>query len=233
MKKTILIFITIAINSNLLFSQILDVSAEELTRSGNVFIKDLTKSDFKDIDGSPYLNNKFQKGKIIFENNKIYSGYIRLNIGAQKFEIKKNINSKETIIEIDNSVNVLIEENKYNLQSFKIDNKQVIGILEECIVFDNLALYYYPKKNIKMPTGTGTIAPTTGYSKPPQPKWVDASEFLILKEDIWYTIPNSFKKLVSKKIFDSNSLKKYKKSNKLQLRKKESLIDLVSYFNSI
>ena len=34
-------------------------------------------------------------------------------------------------------------------------------------------------------------------------------------------------------IFDSTLLKKYKKSNKLNIKKKESLIKMVTYFNSI
>ena len=70
-------------------------------------------------------------------------------------------------------------------------------------------------------------------TKTPKPKCADANEFLILKNNNWYTVPNSFKKLVEKNIFDKKLLKKYKKSNKLNVKKKESLIKLVSYFNSI
>ena len=44
------------------------------------------------------------------------------------------------------------------------------------------------------------------------------------------SIPRSFKKLLAKNIFDQKLLKKYKKANKLNLKKKESLIALVSYF---
>ena len=62
---------------------------------------------------------------------------------------------------------------------------------------------------------------------------METVEFLILKNNNWYTVPNSFKKLVEKNIFDKKLLKKYKKSNKLNVKKKESLIKLVSYFNSI
>ena len=84
-----------------------------------------------------------------------------------------------------------------------------------------------------MPVGTGAAAPTTGFSKTPKPKWAEASEFLILKDNNWYSVPNSFKKLLSKNIFDPKLLKKYKKSNKLNIKKKESLIRMVTYFNSI
>ena len=84
-----------------------------------------------------------------------------------------------------------------------------------------------------MPVETGATAPPTGFTKVPKPKWADASEFLILKNENWYAIPNSFKKLLSKNIFDPKLLKKYKKSNKLNIKKKESLIKMVTYFNSI
>ena len=84
-----------------------------------------------------------------------------------------------------------------------------------------------------MPVETAAAAPTTGFTKIPYPKWSDASEFLILKDNNWYSVPNSFKKLVSMNVFDSKLLKKYKKSNKLNIKKKESLIKMVNYFNSI
>ena len=84
-----------------------------------------------------------------------------------------------------------------------------------------------------MPVETGAVAPTTGFTKTPMPKWTEANEFLILKDNNWYSVPNSFKKLVSMNIFDSKLLKKYKKSNKLNIKKKESLIKMVTYFNSI
>ena len=84
-----------------------------------------------------------------------------------------------------------------------------------------------------MPVETGAVAPSTGFTKVPKPRLVDASEYLIYKNKKWYTVPNSFKKLVEKNIFDSKLLKKYKKSNKLNIKKKESLIKMVTYFNSI
>jgi len=110
---------------------------------------------------------------------------------------------------------------------------QILAILENCVELENISLYYFPKKVIKMPVETGAAAPTTGFTKVPKPKWADASEFLILKDDNWYSVPNSFKKLVSMNIFDSKLLKKYKKFNKLNIKKKESLIKMVTYFNSI
>jgi hypothetical protein len=209
------------------------VSTDELFSGGNVVLRKLMKRDYSKAEGSPYLNDEFTKGKIIFNNGKEYDVFTRLNVGSQKFEIKKNINSPASLIDINESVTVQMNNKSYNLHSINLGNEQILAILEDCVELENISLYYFPRKVIKMPVETGAAAPTTGFTKVPKPKWADASEFLILKDDNWYAIPNSFKKLLSKNIFDPKLLKKYKKSNKLNIKKKESLIKMVTYFNSI
>lgn len=210
-----------------------NVSTDDLFSGGNVVLRKLMKRDYSEAEGSPYLNEEFTNGKIIFNNGKEYDVLTRLNVGTQKFEIKKNINSTASLIDINESVTVQMNNKNYNLHSINLNNEQILAILEDCVELENISLYYFPKKVIKMPVETGAVAPTTGFSKTPKPKWAEASEFLILKDENWYTIPNSFKKLLSKNIFDPKLLKKYKKSNKLNVKKKESLIKMVTYFNSI
>jgi hypothetical protein len=209
------------------------VTPSDLFSGGNVVLRKLMKRDYSEAEGSPYLNEEFTNGKIIFNNGKEYDVLTRLNVGTQKFEIKKNINSPASLIDINESVTVQMNNKNYNLHSINLNNEQILAILEDCVELENISLYYFPKKVIKMPVETGAVAPTTGFSKTPKPKWAEASEFLILKDENWYTIPNSFKKLLSKNIFDPKLLKKYKKSNKLNIKKKESLIKMVTYFNSI
>ena len=209
------------------------VTTGDLFSGGNVMLRKLMKRDYSEADGSPYLNDKFVKGKITFDNGKEYDILTRLNVGSQKFEIRKDLNSEISIIEINESVTIKMENKKYNLHSINLENKQILAVLEKCVENERMSLYYFPRKVIKMPVETGAVAPTTGFTKTPKPKWADANEFLILKNNNWYTVPNSFKKLVEKNIFDQKLLKKYKKSNKLNVKKKESLIKLVSYFNSI
>ena len=209
------------------------VTTGDLFSGGNVMLRKLMKRDYSEADGSPYLNDKFIKGKITFDNGKEYDILTRLNVGSQKFEIRKDLNSEISIIEINESVTIEMENKKYNLHSINLENKQILAVLEKCVENERMSLYYFPRKVIKMPVETGAVAPTTGFTKTPKPKWADANEFLILKNNNWYTVPNSFKKLVEKNIFDKKLLKKYKKSNKLNVKKKESLINLVSYFNSI
>jgi hypothetical protein len=236
MKKfiiTFFVFIILIPYSNAQDYGIGGVTTDDLFSGGNVVLRKLMKRDYSEAVGSPYLNDNFTKGKIVFDNGKEYDVLTRLNVGSQKFEIKKNINSLASLIDINESVTVQMNNKSYNLHSIKLGNEQILAILEDCVELENISLYYFPRKVIKMPVETGAAAPTTGFTKVPKPKWADASEFLILKDDNWYAIPNSFKKLLSKNIFDPKLLKKYKKSNKLNINKKESLIKLVTYFNSI
>ena len=236
MKKIIISIFILTISFTYNYGQdygIGSVSTDDLFSGGNVVLRKLMKRDYSEAEGSPYLNEEFTNGKIIFNNGKEYDVLTRLNVGTQKFEIKKNFNSAASLIDINESVTVQMNNKNYNLHSINLNNEQILAILENCVELENISLYYFPKKVIKMPVETGAAAPTTGFSKTPKPKWAEASEFLILKDDNWYSVPNSFKKLVSMNIFDSKLLKKYKKFNKLNIKKKESLIKMVTYFNSI
>ena len=236
MKKIILTLLISIISIPITYGQdtgITGVSTGDLFSGGNVILRKLMKRDYTEADGSPYLKDKFVKGKITFDNGKEYDILTRLNVGSQKFEIRKDLNSEVSLIEINESVTIEMENKKYNLHSINLENKQILAVLEKCIENEKISLYYFPRKVIKMPVETGASAPTTGFTKTPKPKWADANEFLILNNNNWYTVPNSFKKLLEKNIFDQKLLKKYKKSNKLNVKKKESLIKLVSYFNSI
>jgi len=236
MKKIIISIFILTISFTYNYGQdygIGSVTTDDLFSGGNVVLRKLMKRDYSEAEGSPYLNEEFTKGKIVFNNGKEYDVLTRLNVGTQKFEIKKNFNSPASLIDINKSVTVQMNNKNYNLHSINLNNEQILAILENCVELENISLYYFPKKVIKMPVETGAAAPTTGFSKTPKPKWAEASEFLILKDNNWYSVPNSFKKLVSMNIFDSKLLKKYKKSNKLNIKKKESLIKMVTYFNSI
>ena len=236
MKKIIISIFILTISFTYNYGQdygIGSVTTDDLFSGGNVILRKLMKRDYSEAEGSPYLNEEFTKGKIVFNNGKEYDVLTRLNVGTQKFEIKKNLNSPTSIIYINESISIQMNNNMYDLHSINLENEQILAILENCVELENISLYYFPRKVIKMPVETGAVAPTTGFTKTPMPKWTEANEFLILKDNNWYSVPNSFKKLVSMNIFDSKLLKKYKKSNKLNIKKKESLIKMVTYFNSI
>ena len=231
MKKLFTSLLILMISFQNSFSQSFEIS--EIFNSSSVVTKKVLKKDFTDVAGSPYLDKNFNRGKIIFNNGKTYDVLTRLNVGTQKFEIKKDESSQPSIIELNSSVKIQMNGNTYKSYSINLNKKEIIAVLEDCIELDNISLYYFPRKVIKMPIRTGAVAPSSGSSSNPKPKWADANEFLINKDGKWYSIPRSFKKLIAKNIFDQKLLKKYKKANKLNLKNKKSLIELVSYFNSI
>ena len=202
MKKIILILLILTMSIPNTYGQdtgIGGVTTGDLFSGGNVILRGLMERDYELVllngemihgkaEGSPYLDDEFTKGKIIFDNGKEYDVLARLNVGTQKFEIKKNFNSPASLIDINESVTVQMNNKNYNLHSINLNNEQILAILEDCIELENISLYYFPRKAIKMPVETGATAPSTGFTKVPKPKWADASEFLILKDDNWYSI---------------------------------------------
>lgn len=214
------------------FSQITTLTEDQLLKSSNVFLNKY-KANNSNIKGNPYLEEKFKKGNLLFSNGKTYNAYIRFNVANQKFEIKKDLNSTANIIEIDNSVTVKINNNNFKNYSFNIKNKKIKSILKECLITEKYKLFYYPKKVIELPNKDGIQAPPTGFTKSPQSKWKDSGSYLIFYKGITYQVPTSHKKMIGLKIFNEKLYKKYRKANKLNLKKEGDLIKLVYYFSSI
>ena len=231
MKKIILLLILCI--SNGVFSQNYDISPDQLFNSGNVIIQSLMKYD-GNARGNPYQDKDFFEGKLFFDNGKIYKALIRLNVSEQKFEIKKDINSTPSAIKIDQTVKVNIGKASYKLHSFNLGSStNTIGILEECLILDKYSLFYFPQKKLEMPNKTAIPAPTSGYTKPPRPEWRDNSAYLIFYNNKTYKLPTSHKKMMDLGLFDEKLYKKYRKANKLNLKNKESLKGLITYFNSL
>ena len=104
------------------------VTPGDLFSGGNVILRGLMERDYElvllngemihgNAEGSPFLNDDFTKGKIIFNNGKEYDVLTRLNVGSQKFEIKKNLNSPSSIIYINESISIQMNNNMYDLHS--------------------------------------------------------------------------------------------------------------------
>ena len=210
-----------------------DLTQQKLFSAGNVFIKDKTKKKIpSEIKGHPYLEKEFKKGHLLFENNKKYSALIRFDISEQKFEIKKDLNSPISSIGIDKSVNVKIGEKIFKSHTFTLHNKSqnTIAILEEIKKTGNYSLYMYPNKLIKIPEEKVSTAP--GNVKEKAAQWKDDNKFIIIKNNVGYIIPKSHKKMSDLKLLKSDDYKKFRKKNKLNLKKRESLIKFIDYLNS-
>ena len=72
MKKLVLLFFFFGLFNH---SQITDISDSDWYRSGNFLLKELAKGKNSDVKGSPYLNNEYENGKIIFSNGNTYTAW--------------------------------------------------------------------------------------------------------------------------------------------------------------
>ena len=227
MKKIILLLLF----ANILNSQsFTDLTEQNLYRGGNIFLLDKMKNYDDDIDGTPYLNPDFDKGRIIFENGNSYSGDIRIDLVAQNFQIKGK-NGKITPIEVNNKVKIDIKGDKYKLHNINSVEFGEVGILRECIELENISLYYFPRKKLQKPIEAGISAPSSGYGKTNNPEWKDDGFYFFLINEKYIRLPNKYKKLVELRLFDENKLKTFRKKYKLDLKKESKLIELTKYFN--
>jgi len=227
MKKIILLLLFVNILNSQSFT---DLTEQNLYRGGNVFLLDKMNNYDDDIDGTPYLNPDFDKGRIIFENGNSYSGDIRIDLVAQNFQIKGK-NGKITPIEVNNKVKIDIKGDKYKLHNINSVEFGEVGILRECIELENISLYYFPRKKLQKPIEAGISAPTSGYGKTNNPEWKDDGFYFFLINEKYIRIPNKYKKLVELRLFDENKLKTFRKKYKLDLKKESKLIELTKYFN--
>jgi len=227
MKKIILLLLFVNILNSQSFT---DLTEQNLYRGGNVFLLDKMNNYDDDIDGTPYLNPDFDKGRIIFENGNSYSGDIRIDLVAQNFQIKGK-NGKITPIEVNNKVKIDIKGDKYKLHNINSVEFGEVGILRECIELENISLYYFPRKKLQKPIEAGISAPSSGYGKTNNPEWKDDGFYFFLINEKYIKVPNKYKKLVELRLFDENKLKTFRKKYKLDLKKESKLIELTKYFN--
>ena len=227
MKKIILLLLFVNILNSQSFT---DLTEQNLYRGGNVFLLDKMNNYDDDIDGTPYLNPDFDKGRIIFENGNSYSGDIRIDLVVQNFQIKGK-NGKITPIEVNNKVKIDIKGDKYKLHNINSVEFGEVGILRECIELENISLYYFPRKKLQKPIEAGISAPTSGYGKTNNPEWKDDGFYFFLINEKYIRLPNKYKKLVELRLFDENKLKTFRKKYKLDLKKESKLIELTKYFN--
>ena len=76
MKKLVLLFFFFGLVNH---SQITDISDSDWFRSGNFLLKELAKGKNSDVKGSPYLNNKYENGEIVFSNGNTFTTDITLD----------------------------------------------------------------------------------------------------------------------------------------------------------
>ena len=198
--------------------------------SGNFQL--IQKLSFYDINikGSPFIYEDFVTGKIVFESGKNIVGDFRMDLHAHKIQTKNN-DGKIFEISIDSSFELIISGKKYSFHELDLVKTNSFIILRECLELENISLYEFSNKDLKKPIEVTGSAANSGYGKTADPEWVDQSVYIIYYKNTYYEVPKNHKKMIGLKLFDEKTYTKFRKENKINLKREEDLKQLITFFN--
>lgn len=226
--KTYFFALLINLSFYQVFSQ--DPIMDRFNATNHTWLQKLSLYDIN-IEGSPYLNENFSNGNVVLDSLNSFSGRIRIDAYAQKFQ---TLNKSGQIFEVvvDENDYVEIENKTYRLHKFQNKTFGDYGILRECIILQNISLYFYPRKKLKKPIEAGRTVADSGYGKTARPEWVDDSTYLLLIDNKYIKLPQNHKKIVELEFIKKDAYKAFRKENKINLKKEEDIVKLVRFFNS-
>lgn len=231
MKKRLVLFIILFVNTSLLISQDL----YELRNAIDFYkTQKFFKDDWKDIlsendiKGSPYLNDEFINGSL-FTTSKLHfvDLPLRFNIFNDQMEFKTESNQIQAIANPDIVFQIELDSNKIVYLSFSTEKKIKKGFF---IVLEsgNVSLYAKPEVEFVKPT------------LPVPFKDAEPAKFIRKQDKYFIKIANEHAKLVvkAKDFIDIMPDKKayieeYIKTNKVKINNPEKLNALVKYMNTL
>ena len=198
--------------------------------SGNFQL--IQKLSFYDINikGSPFIYEDFVTGKIVFESGKNIGGDFRMDLHAHKIQTKNN-DGKIFEISIDSTFELIISGKKYSFHELDLVETNNFIILRECLKLENISLYEFFNKGLKKPIEVTGSAANSGYGKTADPEWVDQSVYIIYYKNKYHEVPKNHKKMIGLKLFNEKTYTKFRKENKINLRKEKDLKQLITFFN--
>lgn len=190
-------------------------------------IKNLTR--ISDIEGSPYLNDKYLPGKIVTTGKIAYVGILlRYNIYSDNFEFKvpgkealevSNPSSIKEVIMPDGEFLYLPYINTMNTRSFGFLKKLNDGNAKVLIHY---MVHYIPAKE------------PGAYQQPEPPRFAGNQKFFFLyfgnKPAVRVT---NKKELLEALPAHRQAIEKYMRKEKIKPRKQGDLVKLMNYYNSL
>ena len=198
--------------------------------SGNFQL--IQKLSFYDtnIKGTPFAYENFVTGQIVFDSGKSIIGDFRMDLYSHKIQTKNN-DGKIFEISIDNTFDLVIGNKTYSFHELDWIEKNNYIILRECLTLENISLYEFMNKDLKKPIEASSSTANSGYGKTADPEWIDKSDYIIYLNKKYYIVPKNHKKMIALKLFDEKTYPKFRKENKINLKKEEDLKKLITFFN--
>ena len=220
----------ISLNVFMLLIIIFQITAQDIERVNGIIsyldFNSKTISDYSEIKGSPYLTDDFVMSKVFFKNDSIMKIALRYNIYDKSMELKLN-----------NS-------------AYSISNPHVIKKIE---MNDNIFIYYYNKNDINYNSYYELLVSGKNYliakkdivfrdANPPKYGILEPEpKKFINRKDIYYVVKDSSLPIIiknnksMKEIFSDKKeqIEKFIKKEKISYKKRNDLIQLVKYYNSL
>lgn len=184
--------------------------------------------DLHSIKGSPYEKEEFLIGKTISELTNISNPYyLRYNIYSDNIELKSN----GTIYSLIQSQNIyaIFDSKEYRYEQYKTTNKNTkLGYF--IILVKDKKYNLYLKKNIEF---RDKVKANTPYESDTPATFLKSSSFYVKKDSVLISIPNKKKLFLQEFPKYSNSLKKYIKSERINLKYEKDMVKLFNYLNTL
>ena len=181
------------------WGQNFSIDARSLSNMGNVeLLKQIAEN--KEIDGNPYLDKSYSETIIEMRDGNKVKVMARLHIGASYFEIKGN---NQELLKYTPDKGAIVEHlgKKYSTIDITPLNSIPQTVLVSEIVSENpYGLLLHSRKKIEQPRKESISMPSSGFSDPKNPKWVDASTYFISRNNQYYLLEGSLKALWNSEI---------------------------------
>ena len=189
--------------------------------------EELNEYLLKHIEGTPYMNNQFEKGEILSVDGDLIKGVLlRFNIFGNKMEVKDN----EILYEISNEMisRIKIGERNFDYLTFTLDNKKQAGYLE-MVQDGDWKLYCRYAKRFREAQPQKAMQ-----DKPANAGFSDLPEVYIIKNNKNEAIGFRNKKELLNILSNHKAeIEKYIKSQKLKPDKADDLKKLLDYYQML
>lgn len=231
MKKSLISILIILITNNL-FSQAHRNEFNIGLRQINIEQHKSAYREYKNLKGSPYVNEEFLLGKIYNEKEMIFDNlHLRYNAFSDEIEIRnseKNEKLEYGALKRNSDEFIKIFNKIYVFAPF--ENSNTLGHYFEILSTEKL-FDLYKKTMVKFNQPVDAV---TSYDKDRPAEFKQAhTYYLVDKKGNFNELPSNKNKLLKVLSKENKEVKDYAKKNKLNLANEKDLIQLVSYYNSL
>ena len=181
--------------------------------------------DYSKVEGTPYYQEDFMKGRIILNSGKVYGGPMRLNQYTEMVEIKSEDGSVFSIKDADEISAIMIGDHKFVYRPDPDD-------LYHSIAMESLYEGDYSLYQVRSTRFQAAVA-AQAYQEPHPARFVRNNDRFYLLHADGYSEIKSKKSLLNVLKDKQNELKAYIKTENLDVKVPSDLVKILEYHNQL